>query len=243
MRVLLSGEGQGLAVRCPGDRRRGPIRRRTLLKAPGPRGQSLRVPTLSAHKPNVRRSRRGSRQVVIVSNFERVIVLINLFLVGRVVAGDIGDVLSVRPPAKLFDSVGRIRDFLRVATAHWHDENLRAVFLFCSVVFLVLGVGRARQECQPVAARRPAGRAHVLAIEGQHSGGTARHVDYHQFAVSAVFFEIRTRNDTNDGLAVGRNLGIGNGHDIRQVVELDARCWAVTAPTVRRKASSIKARE
>src|ERR1700722_860828 len=111
MRVLLSGEGQRLAIPRPRDRRCRRTRRRTLGKAPWPRGQSLRFPALRAHQPNMRRSRRGSRQVVVVPYFERVVVLLNFFLVGWVVAGDVSDILSVWAPGKLLDPVGRIGDF------------------------------------------------------------------------------------------------------------------------------------
>lgn len=168
------------------------------------------------------RSRSGGRQVVVVSHFERVVVLLDLFLVGWVVAGDVGDVLSIRTPGKLFNSVGRVGDFLRVATTHRHNQNLWAIFLSCAVVFLFLGVGHDRHECQPVAARGPARRSHILAIEGQHSLGSGRHIDQHQFVVVAIFLEIRTRHHADDGLAVRRDLGIGNGDDPRHVVELDA---------------------
>src|ERR1700679_3411988 len=100
MRMLLPDEGQRLAVRFPRDRRH----RRTLLrptfgKAPQARGQSLcfftpSVFTLGGRHPNMRRSRCARGQVAVVPYFERVVMLLNLFLVERIVARDVRDVIA-----------------------------------------------------------------------------------------------------------------------------------------------------
>ena len=158
----------------------------------------------------MRRSRRDSRQVVVVPDLKRVVVLFNLFLVGWVVAGDVSDVLSLRSPGKLLNSVGCIGDFLRVAAAHRHDKHLRAIFLFCGVltcgvvfrvggvIFPVFGVGHDRKECQFAAARGPTRRPYPLAVEGQHSLGTGRHFDQHQFVVGTILVEILPRYHADD---------------------------------------------
>src|SRR5215469_3972264 len=124
----------------------------------------------------MRRSRCARRQVVVVPYLERVVVFLDLFLVEWVVAGDVSDILSVWSPGKLLNPVGRIGNFLRVTTAHRHDENLRGVSPFFGVVFLFLSVRYHRNKFLPIAAGGPSRRPHPLTIEGQHSLGTGSHV-------------------------------------------------------------------
>lgn len=201
MRMLLPDERQGLAVRFPRDRRRRRARWPALGKAPGARGQPLGILILGAHQPDVGGSWRTCGQVVVVSHLERIIVFLDLFLVGRVVAGDVRDVLAVRPPSELFDPVGSVGGFPGVSAGHGHDEYLRAIFSFGDIV-LARRIGHDRHEGQPVAARGPAGGSHPPAAGRQHPLRAAGHIYQHQFAVGAVRVEIRPRYHADDRFAV-----------------------------------------
>jgi len=57
-------------------------------------------------------------------------VLFDLRFVQRFVAGDVSNVLSVRPPGILLDAQRGAGDLLRFTTVHGQDEYLRGGFLF-----------------------------------------------------------------------------------------------------------------
>jgi hypothetical protein len=46
-------------------------------------------------------------------------------------------------------------------------------------------------------------------------------IDQHELAVAAILVEIWARDDEHDGLAVGGDLRVGNGSDLRVIVQFE----------------------
>jgi hypothetical protein len=70
--------------------------------------------------------------------------VVRFFFIGArrlLIRGSEGDHCAVGPPGELLDARRRIRDLLRIATAHRQDENL------------ILGVCGGRQERKAVTGR------------------------------------------------------------------------------------------
>ena len=85
-------------------------------------------------------------QIIVVADLKSVVVLLNLFLVLRLIRTDVGDFLPIRTPRELLHTVRCIADFSGLAAAHRQNENLRLGILPLTLV---------GSERQPVAAGRP----------------------------------------------------------------------------------------
>src|SRR6185295_20096549 len=62
--------------------------------------------------------------------------------------------------------------------------------------------------------------ADAPAIAGERSLIAARNIDHHQIGIVPVLVVVGLRDDDNDRLSVGRDLGIGDADDAPQIIEL-----------------------
>ena len=218
-RLIERAEGGGghlrdqqlLAVRRPRERRRLIVRR----QAPGARGHAPGSASVRRHHPHVKHRRGGGREVVVVANLEGVVVGLDRLLVRRLVGRDVGDVAPVRAPRELLDAFRGVRDLSRIAAAHREDEELG-----------LRGLARAglAEEREPVAARRPARRGHVLAPVGQRPRARARgrQRQEHELALPRVVLDVGARDDADDGFPIRRDLRVRHAHDPVEVGNLHA---------------------
>src|ERR1700733_11464309 len=103
----------------------------------------------------MRWARRFLQKVVIVLNFEGMVVALLARDLGRFIHRDERHLVMSRSPGELLDPGRRFRDLPGVAAGHWHDENLS------------LAVGRS-EKCEARAIGRPAGLSQSSAISSQH---------------------------------------------------------------------------
>jgi hypothetical protein len=77
-----------------------------------------------------------------------------------------------------------------------------------------------RKECQPIAGRRPLGRAQSFADVGELSLGAGGDIYEDEQAVVTVLVPIHAGHYDGDGLSVRRNRRTGNGDDFLHVSQL-----------------------
>src|SRR5215467_11343960 len=153
--------------------------------------------------------RRLGGQIIVVADFERIVVLFDFLFVGRLIRTDEGNVPPIRTPRELLDALRRVSDFLGFAAAHWQNKNL------WPRIFSTTDIG---DKSKPVPVWRPPWRAGGLPLVGQGVLRSAGYVNLHQLALRAVLLEILPPYHNHDGLPVRRNLRVGNRNDLHQIV-------------------------
>jgi hypothetical protein len=113
---------------------------------------------------------------------------------------------AVRRPDEFADAFGNARNFVGIRSVRPGHEDLRRAF-------------SRREERDPFAIRRPSRRKVVLIRSDQLLRRAARSLNDPDAALAAIEILIDVRGDVCDARAVGRNLGVTDALDRRQVVE------------------------
>src|SRR5262252_7492320 len=110
----------------------------------------------------MRWKRLGLDQEVVIAYLEGIVETLGAGLLLQLVFGCIRDPATVRRPSELLHALGGARDAAGVASAQWHDKDLRVGRLAARERYV-------RQEGKPVAYGRKPGMAHRAAVLSQHA--------------------------------------------------------------------------
>ena len=151
---------------------------------------------------------------MVLTDLEGVVVALLASLLFRLVFGGEGNLLPVRTPGELQHAARRRSDAAGVASGHGQHAHLGS-----------RGGLRAHliDEGEPVAGRRPLGRADLGSSIGQDPLGAGGYVDQDQLALEPVFVVIGPRDHHDDGLPVGGESRVAQGDDPTEGLEVEPR--------------------
>ena len=156
----------------------------------------------------------GPNQIVVVADFEGVVVS---FLAGpdrSRVRGGVGDLAAGRIPGVLVDTVLGRGHPAGLAAGHRQHEHLHARG--------VLRI-RHRHERDPGSVGRPSGAEHSPAVVRERSSGAGRGVDQEEFPVVPVLIEVGAGNHHRDPAAVRREGDVVDPDQLAEAVKIETR--------------------
>src|SRR5258706_3228966 len=141
--------------------------------------QAPRFGGVAWNQPEMRGKGRFFDQEIIVADFERIVELLLADFLRSFVGGSEGDHETVRTPGELLDAGDRLGDLDRIASGHWHYEDLR------------LGVCASGEEGQTIAGRSPARGTDASPIVSQRAAASARNIHNDEVRVVAILGVVR----------------------------------------------------